>query len=323
MAFVCLGLPSDVDIMVRNLGIFSIFVSIIFFMSLPNLRDCESNIAMTFDLVYPRLTLEIDTNDKAVITVEDSLQQRNHTTQCFLLLPFIMNEKISHSPSEAFCSWENYENQYSIFSMLCPPQTSKLEIKGSSQMLIAPDTDWRKLVIDFEYENAPVIIEHLMKSNQTIWKFNIIKIVFPIGVDTTQVFEMPPPSKSTDNTHEFRMENILSIGGGMLSIKYPIKGAFWYYEMALSLIFGVPTAVGIFLIPKDKIKPPESRKTQYFFIFIPLSVWIATFFFTVKLVSCGPTWDEISKYYPALLLNAAAMINWVRHALNPVMRFLV
>jgi len=303
--------------MVKGLTGLAILASTTLLMLLPYAICTESNISVDSE-TFPRMTLEIDTDDTVTITVEELLQPKNSTIQRFVVLPFTIDEKISHFPAEALCSWENYQNQYSIFSLLLPPGASKLEIRALSSMLVIANADWRRLVIDFRYETTPVIVAHLINSDQNIWQFEVIRIVFPVGVDTSEVLEIPPPSRSTDSTHDYMLEDILSIGNGRVSIKYSTKGAFWQYEMIFSLIFGVPTAIGIFLTSKEKIKPAESKFRHYLFLVIVAIVWIATGVFTILLFSYGPTWDEISKYYPALTLNSLAMINWVRHALNPL-----
>lgn len=286
-------------------------------MLLPYAFCTESDTSVDSETL-PRMTLEIDADDTVTITIEEQIQPKNSTIQRFVVLPFAIDEKISHFPAEALCSWENYHNQYSIFSLLLPPGTSKLEIIASSNKLVEPNADWRRLIIDFRYETTPVIVEHLINQDQNIWEFKVVRITFPAGIDTAEVLEIPPPSRSTDSTHNYVLEDILLIGGGRVSIKYSTKGAFWQYEMIFSLIFGVPTAVGIFLTSKEKIKPAESKLRHYLFLVIVAIVWIATGVFTILLFSYGPTWDEISKYYPALTLNSLAMINWVRHALNPI-----
>lgn len=312
---------SDGDTMVKNFMILSILVPITFLALLSNVICSESNVTASSD-VFPRITLEIDSNDQVTITVEHILQQRNDTFHRFILLPFTIDEKISHSPSEAFCSWQNYQNQYTIFSTLLPAQTSKLEIKVTSRTLIATNADWRKLLIDLEYENSPSVIAHLISSDETIWQFQTIKIVFPVGIATSEVLEIPPPFKSTDHTHEYELGDISSIGEGRLFVKYSAKGAFWQYEMIMSSIFGVVPAIGILLTSKEKIKPPESKRRHYLFVVIFAITWITTIFSSVLLFRYGPTWDEISIYYPALVLNSLAMINWVRHALSLRVPFL-
>lgn len=248
-----------------------------------------------------------ETNVEILISMHLSLSSETET--CYILLPFVVDRKTASFPSTTVCTKEAIENRYTIFSLIVPPNISRIEVSGLTLMdrLVARSGEWCKIRISFSYEEAPFLIKELMSKENTLSSFETIEIALPPFVDTTELMESPA-SSSSDQTRSYDMKDIQSLANGILTVTYPVSALYWPYQMVFGAIFAFIPSIGLVM----KVQPDREKKTRFLFL-IPLTiVYLWACFSSIMLLLNGPTWDFLSNHYGGTMVIAVAMSTWLR-----------
>jgi len=183
-------------------------------------------------------------------TVDVAAVIRLSNTSCYshlvVLLPFLLDADPSPcvTPMNAIHAIGNIQQVATLVAVWMPYESSELEVRGTTHHLIEVyDTDWLKIVLDFNYPNLDQIKELQRISQNSSWlfvvKFDEVKVQFPYGSETWRVDDNPEPFRS-NAYKEYTFEDI-SKAGGRLTIRFPARATIFkeFFEIALALIPGV------------------------------------------------------------------------------------
>jgi len=239
------------------------------------------------------LCVNIEEGDIVKIEIK---HQNNDNDQYQIVLPFEVKEEISHHPSSALLLWDNYQNRYSVFSIMLPANTSEFSIIINTNKLVRAIGDLKKVGIDFSYTNTPDIITQFMAMNNTYYLFETVQVTLP-GIDAF-ISETPTAYSLSGNARVYTMSDITKKADSQLTVVYSLTETNAWVEFLASLALGFPSLLGVILISPEKIK-----ERKIFFILLCLVLVLALLFFTQKFLVYGITWDFLSKYYGGLLVN--------------------